>query len=100
MLLYKGIKNSWYSIFHAVTKRTTNRQQTKNQLKVARNCFGSLKAIFWPQKMFDCTFFEHRYCIIWPLINENEQKLDKRNAKLCNTCFLSKKIYFQRHESH
>ena len=31
VLLYKGIKNSWYLIFYAVTKRTTNRQQTKNQ---------------------------------------------------------------------
>ena len=28
--------------------------------------------------MFDCTFFEHWYCIIWPLINENKQKLDKK----------------------
>ena len=60
MLLQRGIKNSWYSIFYAVTKRTTNRQQTKNQLKLARKCFGSRKAILWPQNMFDCTFVEHR----------------------------------------
>ena len=47
-LLWKGIKNSWYSIFYAVTRRTTNRQQTKNKLKLARKCFGSRKAILWP----------------------------------------------------
>ena len=50
MLLYKGIKNSWYSIFYAVKKRTTNRQQTKNQSKLAIKRFGSLKAILWPSK--------------------------------------------------
>ena len=48
MPLYNGIKNSWYSIFYAVTKRTTNRQQTKNQWKLAIKCFGSRKAILWP----------------------------------------------------
>ena len=46
----KGIKNSWYSVFYAVTERTTNRQQTKNQLKLARKSFGSRKAILWPPK--------------------------------------------------
>ena len=50
MRLWNGIKNSWYSIFSAVTKRTTNRQQTKNQLKLARKCFGSRRAILWPPK--------------------------------------------------
>ena len=50
LLLKKGIKNSWYSIFYAVTKRTANRQQTKHQLKLARKCFGSRKAILWPPK--------------------------------------------------
>ena len=45
MLLKKGIKNSWYSIFYAVKKRTTNRQQTKNQFKLARKSFGSGKAL-------------------------------------------------------
>ena len=50
MLLLKGIENSRYSVFHAVTKRTTNRQQTKNQLKLDRKCFGSRKAIVWPPK--------------------------------------------------
>ena len=50
MLLKKRIKNSWYSIFYAVTKRTANRQQTKHQLKLARKCFGSRKAILWPPK--------------------------------------------------
>ena len=49
-LLKNGIKNSWYSIFYAVTKRTKNRQQTKTQLKPARKCFGSSKAILWPPK--------------------------------------------------
>ena len=48
MLLWKGINNSWYSTFYAVKKRTTNRHQTKNQLKLARKCFGSRKAILWP----------------------------------------------------
>ena len=52
MLLYKRVKNSWFSIFYAVTKRKTNRQQTKNQLKFARNCFGSHTSahILWPPK--------------------------------------------------
>ena len=50
ILLRNGIKNSWYSIFYAVTKRTTNRQQTKNQLKPARKGFGSRKAKLWPPK--------------------------------------------------
>ena len=50
MLLLKGIKNSWYSIFYAFTKRTTRRQQNKNQLKLARKCFGSRKTILWPPK--------------------------------------------------
>ena len=36
---------------------------------------------------------------MWPLINENKQQLEKKNAKLCNTCFFRKKT-FQRHESH
>ena len=43
MLLLKGIINSWYSIFCAVKKRTTNRQQTKNQSKLN-------KAILWRPK--------------------------------------------------
>ena len=60
MLLWKGIKISWYSIFYAFTIRTTNRQLTKNQLKLARKCFGSRKAILWPPIMFDCTFVEHQ----------------------------------------
>ena len=50
MLLLNGIKNCRYSIFYAVTKRTTNRQQTENQLKLARKCFGSREAILWPPK--------------------------------------------------
>ena len=39
---------------------------------------------------------------MWLLINENKQQLDKKekNAKLCNSCFFLKKIYFQRHKSH
>ena len=39
---------------------------------------------------------------MWPHINEKKQQLDKKekNAKLCNTCFFSKKIYIQRHKSH
>ena len=31
--------------------------------------------------MFDCTLFEHRNWIIWPLINENKQQLDKKECK-------------------
>ena len=50
MHLWNGIKSCRYSIFYAGTKRTTNRQQTKNQLKLARKCFGSRKAILWPTK--------------------------------------------------
>ena len=39
---------------------------------------------------------------MWPLINENKQELNKKGkkAKLCNTCFFSKKNYLQRHEGH
>ena len=39
---------------------------------------------------------------MWPLINENKQQLDKKRkkAKLTNTCFFSKKNYFQRHKNH
>ena len=46
----EGIKNCRYSIFHAVTKRTTKRQQTKNQLKLGRKRFQNRKAILWPTK--------------------------------------------------
>ena len=65
MLLYKGIKNSWYSIFYAVTKRTTNRQQNKNQLKLAKKCFGSRKAILWPPKYVRLHLFRTpiQYCL-------------------------------------
>ena len=34
--------------------------------------------------MFDCTFFENRYCFIWPLFNESQQQLDKKNKKMQN----------------
>ena len=39
---------------------------------------------------------------MWPLINENKQQLDKKEKKTQNyeIVFFSKKIYFQRHESH
>ena len=36
---------------------------------------------------------------MWPLINENKQKLDKRMQNYV-ILFFSKKNYFQRHESH
>ena len=39
------IKNCRYLTFYAVTKRTTNRQRTKNQLKLGRKSFRNLKAI-------------------------------------------------------
>ena len=51
MLLWKGNKRTLgIQFFSAVTKRTTNRQQTKNQLKLARKCFASRKAKLWPPK--------------------------------------------------
>ena len=50
MLLYEGIKNCRYSFFYAVTKRSTNRQQTKNQLNLAPKRFRSRKAMLWPSK--------------------------------------------------
>ena len=92
MLLEKGIKNSWYSIFYAVTKRTTNRQQTKNQLKFARKCFRSRKAYFSPQNMFYCNFVQQRYCIMWPLINENKQQLDIKKMQNYVLVFFRKKF--------
>ena len=36
--------------FYAVTKRTINGQQTKNQLNFARKRFRSRKAIIWSSK--------------------------------------------------
>ena len=60
MLPKKGIKNSWYSIFYAVTKRTKNRQQTKNQLKLDRKCFGIREIKLLPPNMLDYNFVEHR----------------------------------------
>ena len=50
ILLKKRIKKSWCSIFYAATKRITNRQQSENQLKLARKFFGSHKALHWPPK--------------------------------------------------
>ena len=39
---------------------------------------------------------------MWALIIEIKQQLEKteKKAKLCNTGFLSKKINFQKNESH
>ena len=53
VLLWMGIKDSQYSIFYAVTNRTTNRQQIENALEAVKPYFG-------PQNMFDCTVIEHR----------------------------------------
>ena len=43
-----GTKNCRYSIFYAVTKRTTNRQKTQNRLKLGRKRFRNRKAILCP----------------------------------------------------
>ena len=58
-LLMKGNKNCWHSIFFsAVTKRTTNRQQTKNQLKIGRKRFRNRKAKLWPSKYVRLQFLQ------------------------------------------
>ena len=36
--------------FYAVTKLTTTRQQTKNQINFAKKCFRNHKAMLWPSK--------------------------------------------------
>ena len=45
-----GIKTYRYLIFYAVTKRTTHRQQPKNQLKLARKRCRRLKDASVPSK--------------------------------------------------
>ena len=55
-LIIEGIKKCRYSIFYAVTKRTTNRQQTENQLKFGRKRFLNRKAILWPSKYVGLNF--------------------------------------------
>ena len=56
MLLYKGIKNSWYSIFMQLQKE----QQTDNKQKIIENlpenALEAVKPCFGRQNMFDCTF--------------------------------------------
>ena len=69
----KGIRNSWYSIFDAVTKRTTNRQQTKNQLKLARNCFWKPYSRILAPKICPIAPSSNTDNVLWPLINENKQ---------------------------
>ena len=45
-----GIKNCGHSIFMRLQKKTTQKQQTKNQLMFARKRFRSRKAILRPSK--------------------------------------------------
>ena len=47
--------------FYAVTKRTTNRQQTKkNQLNFARKRFRSLETVLWPSKHVQLHFLRRQ----------------------------------------
>ena len=55
-VLYKNEFRALCIHFFAVTKRTTNRQQTKNQIKLARKFFGSRKVILWPPKYVRLNF--------------------------------------------
>ena len=48
---------------------------------MAENALEAVKPYFCPQNMFDCTFFEQQYCIIWPLITENKQQLEKEKMQ-------------------
>ena len=59
-------------------KKEQHTEQTKNQLNLPENDLEAVKPYFGPQNMFNCTFIEHKYCIMWPLINENKQQLDKK----------------------
>ena len=75
------------------------KEKIDNKLKINKNlqenALGAVKPYFGTQKMFNCTFVEHRCCIMWPLNNENKRKLDKEKiAKLCNTCFSFEKNLF------
>ena len=84
MLLHTGIKNCQYSIFYAVTKRTTNRQQTKNQLKVDRKRFRSRKAICWPSKKCLIAALSNTYkvlCNLSLMKLGNKQKKEKDKFK-------------------
>ena len=62
-------------------------QQIDNKLKInynlPENALEAVKPYFGPQNIFDCTFVEHRHCIMWPLIIGNRQQLAKKekNAK-------------------
>ena len=53
-------------------------QQTDNKQKINENLpENALKAVepyFGPPIMCNCRFVQQRYCIMWPLINENKQE--------------------------
>ena len=70
----------------------------KNQLNLPENALEAVKPYFGPQNMFDGTFVEHRQCIMWPLISENKQQLDKKekNAKLIINCFFFEKKFISK----
>ena len=50
MLIYKGIKTCPYSFLKAAKENNKKRQQTKNQLKLARKRCQNVQAIFRPSK--------------------------------------------------
>ena len=56
--ILEGIKKLFN--FFAVTKRTTNTQQTRNQIKLGRECFRNRKAILWPSKCLGLHFLQAR----------------------------------------
>ena len=60
MLGWKELRT--FCILFAVTRRPTNRQQTKNQLKLGTKRFRAVKPYFGPQNVFNCIFSEHRNC--------------------------------------
>ena len=102
MLLQEGIKNACYSIFHAVSKRTTNRQQTENQLKLARKCFGRREAILWLTKYVRWHLRQTPIMYYGRSLKKISNK-DTKKKKMQNyviLVFFSNKVYFQRNESH
>ena len=91
------IQNCRYSIFIWLQKEQELYNKQKISLILSENAFEAVNPYSGPQNFtfFDCTFFEHQYCIMWPLINETRYQVDKnkKKAKLSNTCFFRENLF-------
>ena len=62
------------------------------------NAVEDVKPYLVPQNIFDCVFFEHQFCVMWPLINEIRKKIRKKKRKILklrNSLYYSKPIIFK-----